>query len=103
MGDYIKLTPEQFSAADVTGDWHIADGQATARFVTGGFSAGAELISQIARIADAANHHPDVDLRYGSVTVRLFTHDAGSLTELDVGMAQQISRLAADLGFQASS
>jgi hypothetical protein len=51
-------------------------------------------------LADAANHHPDVDLRYEGVTVRLKTHDIDGLSELDVTLARQISA-ARELGVSA--
>jgi 4a-hydroxytetrahydrobiopterin dehydratase len=49
-----------------------------------------EAIAFVGRIADAAereNHHPDIDIRYRRVTVRLSTHDAGGLTFRDPKMA----------------
>ena len=52
----------------------LGDG-ACAYFRTGSFAAGVELVDEIGRLADAADHHPDVDLRYAGVTVRLITHD----------------------------
>jgi Pterin 4 alpha carbinolamine dehydratase len=42
------------------------------------------------RLADAANYHPDVDLRDDDVTVRLSTHDLEGLSERDIPVAQQI-------------
>jgi 4a-hydroxytetrahydrobiopterin dehydratase len=56
-------------------------------------------VAAIAAAADAAGHHPDVDLRYpGLVHVTLSTHAAGGLTERDADVAATISALAADAG-----
>lgn len=97
------LTPEQFEASDGTDEWRVIDGVAWARFATGSFARGVELVNRIGALADAANHHPDVDLRYPTVTVRLVTHDADTvLTELDLDLARQISEAAAELGVSAS-
>lgn len=71
---------------------------AIATFLTGSFARGVELIDAIRPLADSANHHPDIDLRYSSVTVRLTTHDVHSLSERDVVLARRISEAARDLG-----
>ncbi len=55
----------------------------------------------IGRLAAAANHHPDVDLRSDGVTVRLRTHDIDGLSERDVALARQISAAARELGVPA--
>lgn len=94
-----SLTPEEFSAHEGVADWHVADGMAVARFDTGSFVKGVEFIGKISELAEAANHHPDIDLRYPSVTARLVTHDAGtSLTEADVDLARSISAAARSMG-----
>jgi 4a-hydroxytetrahydrobiopterin dehydratase len=48
-------------------------------------------------LAEAADHHPDVDLRYTSVTVRLISHDIGALSRRDLTLAQRISVAAREL------
>jgi 4a-hydroxytetrahydrobiopterin dehydratase len=97
-----RITPEQFhQAAGV--DWRVLlffDG-AAGHFRTGTFAAGVALVDAIGRLADAANHHPDVDLRYPGVTVRLRSHDVDGLSERDVELARQISAAARDLGVPA--
>jgi 4a-hydroxytetrahydrobiopterin dehydratase len=47
-------------------------------------------VTRIADRAEAANHHPDIDIRYRKVRVALSTHDAGGLTDLDFDVASQI-------------
>ena len=79
-------------------DWRIVRDDACAHFRTGSFTAGVSLVDAIGRLADAANHHPDVDLRPDGVTVRLRTHSTGGLSERDVDLARQISAVARDLG-----
>ncbi len=71
---------------------------ASTHFRTGSFAKGVALVDAIGKLADAANHHPDVDLRYRGVTVRLRTHDEGGLTERDVALAGQITDAARELG-----
>lgn len=50
-------------------------------------------VDRLAELAEAENHHPDVDIRYRRVTVRWSTHSAGGVTERDVAMAERTSRL----------
>jgi 4a-hydroxytetrahydrobiopterin dehydratase len=47
-------------------------------------------VTRIAERAEAANHHPDLDIRYRKVRVALTTHDAGGLTENDFDLANEI-------------
>jgi 4a-hydroxytetrahydrobiopterin dehydratase len=96
-----RITAGQFYAAAGVEDWRVVFAGACACFRTGSFSAGVALVDAISRLADAANHHPDVDLRYASVAVRLTTHDVGGLSERDVELARQISAAARGLGIPA--
>jgi 4a-hydroxytetrahydrobiopterin dehydratase len=96
-----QITAGTFQAAQGVEDWRVVFEGACAHFRTGSFATGVRLVDEIGRLADAANHHPDVDLRYGAVTVRLWTHAVMGLTERDVSLAQQISTAARDLGVTA--
>lgn len=55
------------------------------------FMAGIQFINRVAEMAEAADHHPDIDIRYRNVTFALSTHDQGGLTEKDVALARQIN------------
>ena len=61
------ITPGRFHEVG----WRVVRDDASAHFRTGSFAAGVALVDAIGRLADAANHHPDVDLRPDGVTVRL--------------------------------
>ena len=99
MGD--RITPEQFHATPGVADWRATPEGASARFRTGSFAAGVELVDAIGELADAADHHPDVDLRYAAVTVRLVSHDVGGLSERDAALASQVSAAARELDVPA--
>lgn len=60
-------------------------------FALSGFPAAVEFIRALVGPAEALDHHPDVDLRYDKVTVRLSTHSAGGITSLDLELAGRIS------------
>ncbi|HSL12245.1 MAG TPA: VOC family protein [Actinomycetota bacterium] len=96
-----EITPRRFHEADGVDDWRVIGTGACAYFRTRSFARGLELANAIGELADAANHHPDVDIRYMGVTVRLFTHDVRSLTERDLSLARGISQAARDLGIDA--
>jgi len=95
------ITPQQFHEAAGIEDWRVLTNVAHAHFRTGSFAAGVALVDAIGRLSDAANHHPDVDLRFEGVTVRLTTTTPDHffwLSERDVELARQISAAARDLG-----
>jgi 4a-hydroxytetrahydrobiopterin dehydratase len=60
------------------------------------FAAGIEFVNRVARAADAADHHPDIDIRYTKVTCTLSTHDAGGITEADLTLARRIEEISAE-------
>lgn len=97
-------TPDRttLSVAEVAGelldDWRWLLGGLHARFATGDFARGLELVNAIGDVAEAADHHPDVDLRYGFVTVALVSHDVGGVTQRDVRLAREITQAAGRLG-----
>jgi len=96
-----RLTSKEFFETEGLEDWRVLFTGALAYFRTGSFSAGVAFAGAIAELADAANHHPDVDVRYGGMTVRLLSHDVGGLTDRDVALARQISALARERGVPA--
>ena len=51
-------------------------------------------MTQVALIAQAMDHHPNWSNVYGSVTIRLSTHDLGGLSDLDLTLAQAIDQLS---------
>jgi len=88
------VSPQRFHEAD----WRVVRGDASTHFRTGSFAAGVALVNAIGRVADNANHHPDVDLRPDGVTVRLRTDSVGGLSEREVVLAWQISEAARKIG-----
>jgi 4a-hydroxytetrahydrobiopterin dehydratase len=97
------LTPEQFHEAVGFDDWRVLlffNGACT-YYRTGSFAKGLALVNAIGEVAEAADHHPDVDLRIEGVTVRLKSFDVGWLTERDVRMATKISALARAQGLKS--
>jgi 4a-hydroxytetrahydrobiopterin dehydratase len=60
------------------------------------FPAAIEAVRAVAEIAEAHNHHPDIDIRWRTVTFRCSTHSAGGITQLDIELASQIDDVLAN-------
>ncbi|MDQ3826663.1 MAG: 4a-hydroxytetrahydrobiopterin dehydratase [Actinomycetota bacterium] len=90
------LVDEQVAAAldELTG-WQ-RDGDAIVRTVDlPSFPAAIEVVREVAEIAEARNHHPDIDIRWRTVTFRCSTHSKGGITDLDIELAKEIDRVLA--------
>jgi 4a-hydroxytetrahydrobiopterin dehydratase len=61
------------------------------------FAAALEFVNAVGAAAEAANHHPDIDIRWNTVRLVLSTHDSGGLTLLDLALAGAIDRLRPDV------
>lgn len=59
----------------------------------GTFRGSLEYVNEVAVLAEAMDHHPDVAISWDQVTLRLVTHSAGGITERDLVLAEAISRL----------
>jgi len=96
-----KITAREFHESEGVDDWRILFSGASTVFRTGSFAKGVALVDAIGKLADAINHHPDVDLRYPTVRVTLISHDIQALSRRDADLARQISATARDLGIEA--
>ena len=74
--------------------WEAAGGVITKRFELADFRAAVAFVVRIAFEAEAADHHPDLDIRYRRVTVALSTHSAGGVTAKDFDLAAAVEALA---------
>lgn len=54
------------------------------------FTEAMDFVNRVAGHAEAANHHPDIDIRYSKVTLTLSTHDSGGITQTDIDLARAI-------------
>ncbi|ABP50811.1 MAG: 4a-hydroxytetrahydrobiopterin dehydratase [Pyrobaculum arsenaticum] len=62
------------------------------------FSHAAEFLKRVAEVADRLGHHPDVELKYVNLTLRLTTNDAGNkITEKDRRLAEEIEKIIAEM------
>ncbi len=80
---------------DVPPGWIEADHALTRTVQRADFVEALALVCEIGRLAEAANHHPDIDIRYRTVQLSLSTHDAGNqVTAKDFALARQINDLS---------
>jgi 4a-hydroxytetrahydrobiopterin dehydratase len=91
------LTDEQVDAAlpDLNG-WERKDGALRRSVKFPEFLAGIEAVRRVAERAEEKDHHPDIDIRWRTVTFALVTHSDGGITDKDVAMAHDIDRLVED-------
>jgi 4a-hydroxytetrahydrobiopterin dehydratase len=75
--------------------WRREGDELRRRFERPSFADAIAFVVRVGFLAEAANHHPDLDVRWRSVDVALTTHDAGGLTALDLDLAESIAAAGA--------
>ena len=89
------LTPEQVATElAATPDWLVSDGQLTRTVTRKDFRDALLFVNAVGFLAERANHHPDILIRWNAVTLSLVTHSAGGLTNMDFVLARQINDLS---------
>jgi len=72
-----------------TPEWREAHNAITRTYVFKDFPAAIRFVDNVAVLAEKAEHHPDIDVRWNKVTLTLTTHDAGGLTMKDFKLARR--------------
>ena len=75
-------------------DWKRNGDMIARTFAFKDFPAAMEFTNAVASLAEQAQHHPDIDVRWNKVTLALTTHDAGGLTQKDFALARQCDALS---------
>ena len=89
------LTDDQITAElTESPGWSLENGEITQTFARRDFKDALLLVGAVAFLAEEANHHPDIDIRWNKVTLTLSTHSAGGLTAADFELARRISALS---------
>jgi 4a-hydroxytetrahydrobiopterin dehydratase len=89
-----KLKAAQIKAAlGLLPDWQRTGVAITRTFAFKDFPAAIRFVNAVAKLAEKAGHHPDIDIRWNKVTLTLTTHSEGGLTEKDCQLAGQVDRL----------
>lgn len=71
-------------------DWSRKEGEIQKTYTLRDFREAMAFVSRVADLSEAADHHPDIDIRYKRVTLKLSTHSAGGLTDKDFNLAREI-------------
>jgi len=83
-----SLTDKEIQAKLVSvPDWQVESGELVRTFLFKDFRASLAFVNKVGDVAEAAGHHPDIDIRYNKVRLALVTHDAGGITEKDFDLA----------------
>ncbi len=91
------LSDEEVDAAlqDLDG-WERADGALRRSIKFPSFLGGIDAVRRVAEHAESEDHHPDIDIRWRTVTFALVTHSEGGITDKDVAMARDINGIVGD-------
>lgn len=92
MTALLSSTDVQAQLGQLNG-WKLIGDTITVIKTFNGFPEAIAFVNQIIEPAEAAGHHPDLEISYNKVTIRLTTHDAGGLTQKDFDLAAQINQL----------
>lgn len=94
---YAPLLPENEIEAGLRArpDWQRDDGALVRTVRLASFRDAVTLVNRVADAAEAADHHPDIQISWRTVTFRLTTKASGGLTARDLEMASEIDRLIA--------
>jgi 4a-hydroxytetrahydrobiopterin dehydratase len=92
--DKTQLTAQELQSflAEHPG-WKHESGMIRRTYEAPAFLTGIAFVEKVAQAAEAADHHPDIDIRWRKVTLALVTHDAGGLTSRDTKLAAEADRL----------
>ena len=74
--------------------WELEGREITRTFEFTSFPGAIDFVNAVAGVAEDAGHHPDIDIRYARITLRLTTHSKGALTGADFEVAERIDNLA---------
>jgi 4a-hydroxytetrahydrobiopterin dehydratase len=78
-------------------DWTRSGAVISREVELASFPQAIEVVNRVAALAEAADHHPDIDIRWRTLTFRLSTHSAGGLTSKDFSLAAQIDSVLSSL------
>jgi 4a-hydroxytetrahydrobiopterin dehydratase len=74
--------------------WKLEGREIVRRYEFADFGAAMDFVNKVAAKAEAAGHHPDIDIRYNKVRLALISHDQGGLTQRDMKMAAELDSVS---------
>ena len=93
MADLIKAAELKDRMKKIP-EWELEKKHIERTFEFDDFADAIDFVNAVAEVADEEEHHPDIDIRYNTITMALVSHDAGGVTPRDVRMAGTINKIA---------
>ena len=101
MAQWRSKTPDEVYTAEEIGErlaadlpkWTYEDGWIRRKYKTSGWKATLMVVNTVGHLAEAAWHHPDLNVSYAFVTVKLMNHAAKGVTEKDFALARKIEEV----------
>lgn len=90
MDELLDISAVNAALAELPG-WVLENGSLVRIAQLPSFKAAISVVDHVAKDAEKANHHPDIDIRWRTLTFRLLTHAEGGITGKDVDLAHKIS------------
>ena len=98
MADPKLSDTELQSALGELPGWKLEDGTIAKTYKHETFPEAIVFVNAVAHLAELANHHPDIDIRYSNITLRLVTHDSGGITAKDIALAKEVESARKKMG-----
>lgn len=73
--------------------WNEIDNKLTKEFTFSDFKSALGFVNKVGELAEATNHHPDIELSWGKVKILLTTHNEKKVTQKDRELAQEIDKI----------
>ena len=98
-----RIEPDRLADASAGLDWQL-DGEELVKVVRReDFAKALAYVNEVGRLAESIGHHPDIELRWNTVTLRLSTHSIGGITDYDIDLARRIDALEPKAAPRASA
>jgi 4a-hydroxytetrahydrobiopterin dehydratase len=98
MADLLDADAVTAALATLDDGWSGDPAGLTRTVKLASFPEAIAVVDQVAVVAERADHHPDIDVRWRTLTFRLSTHSAGGVTQRDVDLARRIDEIVANPG-----
>jgi 4a-hydroxytetrahydrobiopterin dehydratase len=88
----VKLSPDLAARLKSLSGWEYKDNAISKLFRFNEFMQGIEFVNRVARMAEAADHHPEIAINYTRVRFTCSTHSEGGVTDKDLRLAEEIEK-----------
>lgn len=98
MKNLVQLSKEEINSFIIGSEgWDLTDNKLCKNYSFKDFKAAFSFMTQLATVAEEINHHPTWENSYNKVSIKLFTHHTGTITEGDLVLARAADKFASNL------